>query len=68
MLERPERPFRCTWFFCEPLLEHMSGSMPPRVFRDFNNRLAEITSRRMDMLNSFELISTRIPRHVPGRD
>jgi hypothetical protein len=36
-LERWERPFRCTWFFCDPLLESMKDN--GKAFREFVNSL-----------------------------
>lgn len=36
-LRRWERPFRCTWFFCDPLLESMKDD--GKAYREFVNSL-----------------------------
>lgn len=43
-LHRWERPFRCTWYFCEPLLEsmRMDRGKTYRVFIDSFRRLISI--------------------------
>jgi len=47
-LDRWMRPFRCTWFFCDPLLESMRGSRKAyREFVDSFNRLMMIRHKLM---------------------
>jgi len=36
-LDRWERPFRCTWFFCDPLLQSMKDN--GKAYREFVNSL-----------------------------
>lgn len=50
------RPYRCTWYFCAPLLENMQNDSAV-AYRKFIGSLEEITRKREDMLNAFiELI------------
>jgi hypothetical protein len=44
-LERWKRPFRCTWYFCEPLLARMSEG-GGREYRDFIQCLQKLISLR----------------------
>ena len=48
-LERWKRPFRCTWYFCEPLLESM-GEDSGRVYRDFISSFQSMMSIRQRFL------------------
>jgi hypothetical protein len=48
-LERWMRPFRCTWFFCDPLLESMKDSGKAyREFVDSFNRLILIRQKLIE--------------------
>jgi len=50
-LDRWMRPFRCTWFFCDPLLEGMRGSGKAyREFVDSFNRLILIRRKLVEEL------------------
>jgi hypothetical protein len=49
-LERWMRPFRCTWYFCEPLLESMTGDKA-RLYREFVNSLQRLISIRQKFLS-----------------
>ncbi len=51
-IERAERPFRCNWYFCEPLLRHMEEG-PAKPYREFINIFHEIIEIRREMLNDF---------------
>lgn len=51
-LRRFLRPYRCTWYFCTPLLEHIRLS-PAREYRTFISCLEEISSGRELLLTSF---------------
>ncbi len=55
-LERFIRPFRCNWYFCVPLIEHMQGSRG-RDYRDFNSKLQEAIEVRRNLINDFKLAS-----------
>ncbi|MDI6800600.1 MAG: hypothetical protein QMD01_00890 [Thermodesulfovibrionales bacterium] len=51
-IERAIRPFRCNWYFCSALLEHIEqGSAKP--YRIFIKQLNEILDLRKEMLNEF---------------
>ncbi len=51
-VSRPLRPYRCTWFFCTPLLASMQNDSAV-VYRKFIGSLEEMTRKREDMLNTF---------------
>jgi hypothetical protein len=51
-LPRAERPFRCNWYFCTPLLEHMSGG-PQRPYRAFIELLGRLVALRGEMLDEY---------------
>jgi hypothetical protein len=46
------RPYRCTWYFCTPLLEHMRNA-PVRRYRAFITCLEQISRERELLLTSF---------------
>ncbi|HSW64631.1 MAG TPA: hypothetical protein VLH56_15180 [Dissulfurispiraceae bacterium] len=48
-LPRHERPFRCTWHFCEALIAHMQ-TLPAKQVRDFNAAFQELQRVRHEML------------------
>lgn len=48
---RWQRPFRCTWYFCEPLLRHMSDG-PGRPHRRLVSLLQDIVELRGNLINS----------------
>jgi hypothetical protein len=55
-VSRPLRPYRCTWYFCTPLLDNMQNDSAG-AYRKFIGSLEDITRKREDMLNTFlELI------------
>jgi hypothetical protein len=59
MVSRPLRPYRCTWFFCTPLLASMQNDSTV-VYRKFIGSLEKITRKREDMLNAFiELVQKK---------
>lgn len=47
--ERYLRPFRCNWYFCQPLLNHMELG-PARPYREFIRVLNEILDLRSELL------------------
>jgi hypothetical protein len=49
-LERWKRPFRCTWYFCESLLESMNNDRG-KVYRKFITSFQRIMSIRQRLLN-----------------
>jgi len=49
-IPRSQRPFRCNWYFCEPLIAEMDR-LPGRIHRNFSegfSRLVEIRKRLID--------------------
>ena len=62
VLERPRRPYRCTWFFCTPLLDHITETSGPGGYRKFLHKLQKITEKRTVMLQDFEKAAARILR------
>ena len=53
-LERFMRPYRCTWFFCAPLLDHIERQAGVREYRKFLSDLARITEKRTNLIETFE--------------
>jgi hypothetical protein len=49
MLQRWRRPFRCTWYFCEPLLESMREDNS-KDYRVFIRSLQRLVSIRQQLL------------------
>ncbi|MBI4848874.1 MAG: hypothetical protein HY808_09920 [Nitrospirae bacterium] len=50
-IERWMRPFRCTWFFCDPLLESMKGDKG-RAYRRFIESFQRLVLLRQELLNT----------------
>lgn len=50
--ERYQRPFRCNWYFCRALLNHMENG-PSRPYREFIRIFNEILDLRRELLNEF---------------
>lgn len=51
-LERFLRPYRCTWYFCTPLLEYV-GHTPARQYRGFISLLEQISLKRELLVKEF---------------
>ncbi|MEW6116675.1 MAG: hypothetical protein AB1553_07230 [Nitrospirota bacterium] len=51
-IERSLRPFRCNWYFCDPLLQHMSNG-PARPYRAFIAQFQRIIEARRQMVDEF---------------
>ena len=62
VLQRSLRPYRCTWFFCTPLLDHIIKTSDPLAYRRFIRTLRAITEKRTRMLDDFE----KKQRESPG--
>jgi len=58
--KRSERPYRCTWFFCAPLLEQVMEQKSNADCRKFMKMLQQITEIRTTMMNDFETISMKL--------
>jgi len=59
-LRRSRRPYRCTWFFCAPLLDHIVEQYPPSAYRQFMRTLKAITETRTRMICDFEEAEAKI--------
>lgn len=53
-LPRWQRPFRCTWYFCVPLLEYIYAERGKR-YRDFTTRLRRLLEARKNFLEDISL-------------
>lgn len=60
--KRSERPYRCTWFFCAPLLERVMEQKSNAESRKFMKMLQQITQIRTKMISDFE---TLYMKHFP---
>ena len=54
VLERFRRPYRCTWYFCTPLLDHIAETAGAAGYRKFLAGLQKITEKRTAMIHGFE--------------
>lgn len=52
-LPRPLRPYRCNWYFCLPLLDHIIEHNSNRHYRFFIDLLQKITEKRQRMIEKF---------------
>lgn len=50
-IKRSLRPYRCNWFFCNPLLEQLQSQSAAR-YRQFVDALAEITRTRTQFIET----------------
>jgi hypothetical protein len=50
-LKRWQRPYRCTWFFCGPLLEHMKEASP-RCYRRMLRALDRLGALRLRLMEA----------------
>lgn len=62
--KRPDRPYRCTWFFCSALLDQIILQTSASEFRRFMELLRNITEDRSAMMNDFETISAKLSGSV----
>ncbi len=51
-LPRINRPFRCTWYFCEAITVQIEIS-PPKVCNNFIDRLKALIQTRQVLINTF---------------
>ena len=60
ILPRAQRPYRCTWYFCEPLLIQIEIG-PPEQYRQFIKLVQMLSDRRAAVLKSFhQILSDRL--------
>ncbi|MEW6109701.1 MAG: hypothetical protein AB1632_11125 [Nitrospirota bacterium] len=55
-IRRSVRPYRCNWYFCSPLLEHIQN-IPAAQYRKFIDCLNQITLKRTNLLEEFTAIA-----------
>ncbi len=55
-LARSLRPYRCNWYFCSPLLDHITASNSNRHYRLFIKLLQEITQNRQNMMEEYDSV------------
>ncbi len=58
---RELRPFRCNWYFCTPLLEHMERG-PAVPYRNFVRLFSEILKWRRELIEAFFRLASK---HLP---
>lgn len=65
-LQRFLRPYRCTWYFCTPLLEHINNT-PVKQYRAFILCLEQISRERELLLRAFIEIAKKsgLPADIP---
>ncbi len=52
VLSRPNRPYRCTWYFCDPLLVQLELG-PAKKYRKFISDLQNLSRARGDIMRIF---------------
>jgi hypothetical protein len=52
-IPRHLRPYRCNWYFCSPLLEHIIEHNSKRNYRFFIDLLEKITEKRQRLIEKF---------------
>jgi hypothetical protein len=53
IIPRTLRPYRCNWYFCSPLLGHITEHSSSRRYRFFIGLLQNITEGRQKMINEY---------------
>jgi hypothetical protein len=66
ILPRTMRPYRCNWWYCDPLLEAFNR-WRPRKQRMFISLMQDITQIRFRMCNQFKEIHTVVSRTASNR-
>jgi hypothetical protein len=49
VMERDERPFRCTWHFCDALVAYLSDE-PQKPVREFSRGFQQLQQARLEMM------------------
>jgi len=61
-IQRDLRPYRCNWYFCTPLLDHIVEHNSCRHYRCFINLLERITGKRQKMMEEYaSVLSAVVP-------
>ena len=61
-IARSLRPYRCNWYFCSPLLAHITAHNSNHHYRLFINLLQEITEKRQKMMEEYASVVNNIVR------
>ncbi len=61
-IARSLRPYRCNWYFCSPLLDHITTHNSNRHYRSFIKLLQEITGKRQEMMEEYVSMVRNIAR------
>ncbi len=64
VLSRPQRPYRCTWYFCDPILLEIDLG-PMKEYRFFLHGVQELSRTRGEVLRSFVDSCKRMGRELP---
>ena len=59
-IPRSSRPYRCNWYFCSPLLAHITDHNSNRHYRLFIKLLQEITEKRQKMMEEYASVVKNI--------
>ena len=65
VLPRHHRPYRCTWYFCDPLLVQIEIG-PPRQYRTFIKDVEGLAKARGNMLSEFYPLWSRHSKNIDG--
>lgn len=58
-IARAVRPFRCNWYFCTKLLNHIENG-PAKPYREFISRFDKTITARKEMLDEFFRIAAAV--------
>jgi hypothetical protein len=61
-IARSLRPYRCNWYFCSPLLAHITAHNSNRHYRLFIKLLQGITEKRLKMTEEYASVVKNIVR------
>jgi hypothetical protein len=61
-IARSLRPYRCNWYFCSPLLAHITAHNSNRHYCLFIKLLQEITENRQKMMEEYASVVKNIVR------
>ncbi len=58
ILPRWQRPYRCTWYFCSPLVEAMEAQ-PPKRYRRILAQISHMQTIRRELLETLQAVLKR---------
>jgi hypothetical protein len=65
-IPRDSRPYRCNWYFCSPLLEHIVEHNSCRNYRFFIGLLGQLTGKRQKMMEEYASLARSIALKKTG--